>query len=117
VETWLLVLGFAAQGLFAARFLVQWIASERARRSIVPISFWFLSVCGGTLLLVYAVLRRDPVFILGQASGLIIYSRNLYLIYREHKRKQGQLPEGGPETHPESSAAFQSGGGTHEDQS
>jgi lipid-A-disaccharide synthase-like uncharacterized protein len=81
----LLVLGFVAQGLFASRFLVQWIASERAKRSVVPISFWFLSVSGGALLLVYAVLRKDPVFILGQASGLIIYSRNLYLIYRERK--------------------------------
>lgn len=117
VETWLLVLGFAAQGLFAARFLVQWIASERVGRSIVPISFWFLSVCGGTLLLVYAVLRKDPVFILGQSSGLIIYSRNLYLIYKERKRRQDHFPEGSPETHPESSAVFQAGGETQKDQS
>lgn len=85
----LLVLGFIAQGLFASRFLVQWIASERAKRSVVPISFWFLSVSGGALLLLYAVLRKDPVFILGQASGLIIYSRNLYLIYRERKHGHG----------------------------
>lgn len=85
----LLVLGFIAQGLFASRFLVQWIASERAKRSVVPVSFWFLSVSGGALLLLYAILRKDPVFILGQASGLIIYSRNLYLIYRERKHGRG----------------------------
>lgn len=88
----LLVLGFIAQGLFASRFLVQWIASERARRSVVPVSFWFLSVSGGALLLVYAILRKDPVFILGQASGLVIYSRNLYLIYRERKHGSGRIP-------------------------
>jgi len=91
----LLVLGFIAQGLFASRFLVQWIASERARRSVVPVSFWFLSVSGGALLLVYAILRRDPVFILGQASGLVIYSRNLYLIYRERKHGRRQMPTRG----------------------
>ncbi|NLI83146.1 MAG: hypothetical protein GX443_15890 [Deltaproteobacteria bacterium] len=95
----MLALGFAAQGLFAARFLVQWIASEKAKRSVVPISFWFLSVGGGTLLLVYALLRRDPVFILGQASGLVIYSRNLYLIYQERRRQKDMPPqEGGPGT-------------------
>jgi lipid-A-disaccharide synthase-like uncharacterized protein len=81
-KSWL-ILGFLAQGLFSARFLVQWFASERAGRSIVPISFWFLSVGGGALLLVYATARRDPVFMLGQAAGLVVYSRNLYLIYRE----------------------------------
>lgn len=89
VDQGLLVLGFIAQGLFAARFLVQWIASERAGRSVVPVSFWFLSVSGGVLLLLYAILRKDPVFILGQASGLIIYGRNLYLIYRERKHGHG----------------------------
>jgi lipid-A-disaccharide synthase-like uncharacterized protein len=93
----LLVLGFVAQGLFASRFLVQWIASERAKRSVVPVSFWFLSVSGGALLLVYAVLRKDPVFILGQASGLIIYSRNLYLIYRERKDERSDaVPQEDP---------------------
>jgi lipid-A-disaccharide synthase-like uncharacterized protein len=86
-----LALGFIAQGLFTARFLVQWIASERAGRSIVPIAFWFLSVGGGALLLVYAIARRDPVFTLGQAAGLVVYSRNLYLIYREKTREKHKL--------------------------
>ncbi len=78
-------IGFLAQGLFSARFLVQWIASERVGRSVVPVAFWFLSLAGGALLLAYAVWRRDPVFILGQGTGLIIYSRNLYLIYKEKR--------------------------------
>ncbi|MFP5212663.1 MAG: lipid-A-disaccharide synthase N-terminal domain-containing protein [Acidobacteriota bacterium] len=85
MEKGILVLGFAAQGLFSARFLVQWLASERAGKSIVPLSFWILSVFGGALLLVYAILRQDPVFILGQAAGLVIYARNLYLLYKEKK--------------------------------
>jgi len=74
------VLGFVAQGLFTARFLVQWIASERARASVIPVSFWFLSVIGGFLLLIYALSRRDPVFIAGQALGFFVYARNLYFI-------------------------------------
>lgn len=87
VETFWLVLGFLAQGLFSARFLVQWVASERAKRSIIPVSFWFLSLGGGLLLLMYAIYRRDPVFILGQSSGVFVYSRNLYLIAKEKKRR------------------------------
>jgi len=78
VNPWV-VLGFAAQGLFTTRFLVQWVASERQKRSVVPRAFWYLSVAGGGLLLVYAIYRRDPVFILGQATGLIVYVRNLML--------------------------------------
>jgi lipid-A-disaccharide synthase-like uncharacterized protein len=74
------VLGFVAQGLFTMRFVVQWIASERARRSVVPAAFWFFSVGGGVLLLAYALYRRDPVFIAGQALGLLVYARNLYFI-------------------------------------
>ena len=86
-----LALGFIAQGMFSARFLVQWIASERAGRSVVPLSFWLLSVAGGASLLVYAVWRKDPVFILGQGCGLVVYARNLYLIYRERIRnKEGE---------------------------
>ncbi len=80
-----LVLGFAAQGLFAARFWVQWIASERAGKSIVPLLFWYLSILGSLLLLVYSIHRKDPVFVLGQATGIFIYARNLYLIKREKK--------------------------------
>jgi lipid-A-disaccharide synthase-like uncharacterized protein len=88
MENGLLALGFIAQGLFSARFLVQWIASERAGRSVVPLSFWFLSVAGGGLLLLYAVFRRDPVFIAGQTAGLVVYLRNLYLIYRERLQQK-----------------------------
>ena len=76
-------LGLFAQLLFSARFIVQWIASERAGKSVVPVAFWFLSIAGSVLLLAYAVYRKDPVFILGQATGSLIYTRNLYLIWRE----------------------------------
>ncbi len=78
-DTWV-VLGFVAQALFTMRFVVQWIASERARASVIPVAFWFFSVGGGVLLLAYALYRRDPVFIAGQALGLIVYVRNLYFI-------------------------------------
>jgi lipid-A-disaccharide synthase-like uncharacterized protein len=74
------VLGFAAQALFTMRFVVQWIASERARKSVIPIAFWFFSIGGGVLLLAYALYRRDPVFIAGQALGLVVYFRNVYFI-------------------------------------
>jgi lipid-A-disaccharide synthase-like uncharacterized protein len=74
------VLGFVAQAFFTMRFIVQWIASERARKSVVPVAFWFFSIGGGSLLLVYALYRRDPVFIAGQALGLLVYLRNLYFI-------------------------------------
>lgn len=82
-------IGFSAQALFSARFLVQWIASEKAGRSVVPVAFWFLSLLGGALLLAYAVWRGDPVFILGQGAGLVIYCRNLYLIHHEKRAMQG----------------------------
>ena len=78
-------LGFFAQLLFSARFLVQWLASERAGKSIMPLLFWYLSIAGSGLLLAYAIHRKDPVFILGQSMGIFIYSRNLYLIRREKK--------------------------------
>jgi len=74
------VLGFVAQAFFTMRFLVQWIASERARKSVIPVAFWFFSLGGGTLLLIYALYRRDPVFIAGKALGLLVYIRNLYFI-------------------------------------
>jgi len=81
-----IVLGFVAQALFTMRFVVQWLASEREKRSVVPIAFWFFSLGGGTLLLVYAIQRQDPVFIAGQAMGLFIYVRNLKLIFNERRR-------------------------------
>jgi len=74
--------GLGAQFMFMMRFLVQWIASERKRRSHVPVIFWYFSIGGGLMLLTYAIQRRDPVFILGQSLGLLIYARNLILIYR-----------------------------------
>ena len=83
-KVWLGI-GFFAQAIFASRFIVQWIASERAKESVVPVSFWFLSLFGGILLFLYALWRRDPVFVLGQGTGIFIYSRNLYLIYRKKK--------------------------------
>jgi len=82
---WWVLLGFVAQGLFTMRFLVQWIASERAGRSIIPIGFWYFSIAGGVLLLAYALYRRDAVFIAGQAFGVFVYLRNLYFVRRERK--------------------------------
>jgi lipid-A-disaccharide synthase-like uncharacterized protein len=83
---WWLALGFFAQAMFTARFLVQWIASERAGKSVIPIAFWFFSIGGGVLLLIYALYRRDPVFIAGQAFGVFVYARNLYFELRDRGR-------------------------------
>jgi len=80
--------GLVAQGLFMARFLVQWIVSEKKGESTVPVAFWYLSIVGGTLLLSYAIHRRDPVFILGQSAGVIVYSRNLVLLRRSRLRRR-----------------------------
>lgn len=79
------ILGFAAQALFTMRFLVQWISSERARRSVIPLAFWIYSIAGGALLLIYSIYRKDPVFIAGQAFGLFVYLRNLYFALRERR--------------------------------
>ena len=84
-EFWWVALGLTAQLSFSARFIVQWIASERAGRSYVPVAFWYLSLVGGLLLLSYAIYRQDVVFILGQSMGLIVYTRNLVLIHRSSK--------------------------------
>ena len=81
-----LIWGFAAQAIFAARFIVQWIASEKEKRSVIPMAFWYLSLTGGIMLFIYAVYRKDPVFILGQASGLIVYVRNIIFRLREKKQ-------------------------------
>ena len=81
------MLGMLGQVLFFSRFLVQWIASEKKGQSVVPLSFWFLSIGGGFLLLIYALWRKDPVITLGQLVGLFVYVRNLMLIYR-HKTAQ-----------------------------
>jgi lipid-A-disaccharide synthase-like uncharacterized protein len=82
--TWILV-GLGGQLMFTARFLVQWISSERQRKSVIPLAFWFFSIGGGVILLSYAIYRWDPVFMLGQAFGLIVYARNLRLIYVERR--------------------------------
>ncbi|HWY13766.1 MAG TPA: lipid-A-disaccharide synthase N-terminal domain-containing protein [Rhizomicrobium sp.] len=79
---WLAV-GFAGQALFASRFIIQWFKSEMEGRSVIPLAFWYFSLGGGIVLLAYAIYKKDPVFIIGQASGLIVYGRNLYLIFRE----------------------------------
>ncbi|ADO84202.1 lipid-A-disaccharide synthase N-terminal domain-containing protein [Ilyobacter polytropus] len=78
-----LILGFIGQAFFSMRFLVQWLASERAGKSVIPLSFWIFSIMGSFFLLIYAIYRKDPVFILGQAPNLFIYTRNLYLIKKE----------------------------------
>jgi lipid-A-disaccharide synthase-like uncharacterized protein len=80
-----LALGFLGQACFFSRFLVQWLASERAGRSVVPRAFWYLSIAGGAIVLTYAIWRRDPVFILGQSVGLFVYLRNLMLLRREKR--------------------------------
>ena len=95
LDTFWLIIGFVGQALFTARFFVQWIASERARRSIIPHAFWFFSLGGGAVLLAYAIYRRDPVFILGQAAGLIIYSRNIFFITRDRRATMATTAAGG----------------------
>jgi lipid-A-disaccharide synthase-like uncharacterized protein len=82
---WWLLLGYVGQTLFAMRFIVQWVASERVGRSVMPVAFWFFSIGGGVLLLFYALYIRDPVFIIGQGLGLFVYLRNLYFVFRERK--------------------------------
>ncbi len=82
---WWVLLGFVAQLFFTARFLVQWIASERAGRSVIPVAFWLFSIGGGALLLIYALYRKDAVFIAGQAFSFFVYARNLYFVMRDRR--------------------------------
>ena len=79
---WVIV-GFLGQAVFSARFMVQWVQSERAGKSIMPLAFWWLSLVGSALLLIYSVHKRDLVFILGQSAGFIVYTRNLALLRKE----------------------------------
>lgn len=81
-ERFWIAFGLAGQLLFTARFLVQWLSSEREGRSVIPMSFWYLSVSGGAVLFTYALYRGDPVFIIGQSTGLFIYLRNIHLVQR-----------------------------------
>ncbi len=87
---WWAYIGIIAQALFTGRFVVQWLASEKAGRSVIPFSFWTLSIGGGLLLLVYALYRRDPVFILGQGFGVLIYLRNLTFVLRERREEKAK---------------------------
>ena len=84
--SWLVLVGYAGQLLFTMRFVVQWIATERARKSVFPVAFWFFSIGGGLLLFAYALTIKDPVFILGQGFGVFVYARNLYFELRDRRR-------------------------------
>ncbi|HUP45545.1 MAG TPA: lipid-A-disaccharide synthase N-terminal domain-containing protein [Thermoanaerobaculia bacterium] len=101
-RTWDLwvAIGLSGQMLFGSRFLVQWIASERKKTSHIPILFWYLSLSGGIVTALYAIHRRDPVFIIGQSAGLMVYIRNLMLIYRHrsdaHQRAADHAPPDRP---------------------
>ena len=82
IELLFLIIGFLGQGLFASRFIVQWLYSEKIGKSAIPVVFWYLSIGGGIGLLIYAIFRKDPVIIVGQTFGVFIYIRNLILIHR-----------------------------------
>jgi lipid-A-disaccharide synthase-like uncharacterized protein len=84
-----LILGLVGQAMFSCRFLIQWIASERRKSSVVPGTFWWFSIAGGLCLLSYAIYRGDPVFILGQTAGLVVYARNIVLRRRERVAVSG----------------------------
>lgn len=94
-----LIIGFTGQGLFTARFLVQWLASERKREVVVPRAFWWLSILGGSALLSYAISRRDPVIILGQSMGLFVYARNLMLGTRREEAPEKKGPTAAMKPH------------------
>jgi lipid-A-disaccharide synthase-like uncharacterized protein len=85
-EHFWLSIGFLGQAFFSTRFIIQWVASERQKDSVFPVAFWFFSLGGGLTLFTYALHRSDPVFVLGEAAGVLIYLRNLYLIRRKHRR-------------------------------
>ncbi len=90
-------IGLGGQLLFGSRFIVQWISSERRKRSHIPIHFWYLSLSGGILMIIYGLLRRDPVIILGQAPALVVYARNLVLIYRHRNAESRAAEEASPD--------------------
>jgi lipid-A-disaccharide synthase-like uncharacterized protein len=89
---WLVVFGLLGQGMFAARFLVQWISSERAGRSVVPLSFWYFSMAGALMVMTYGFLKPDLVVLAGQLPSLLIYSRNIYFLRREERRQRAEAP-------------------------
>jgi lipid-A-disaccharide synthase-like uncharacterized protein len=90
--------GLAGQLIFGMRFLIQWIASERKKESYIPVFFWYLSLGGAAILLTYAIHRRDPVFILGQTTGFIVYVRNIMLIYKRRVARAPRPPSSADET-------------------
>ena len=85
-QWWLLAIGFLGQGIFFNRNFLQWSVSEKEQKSVIPICFWYFSLLGSFFLLIYALLRRDIVFVVGQSTGSLIYIRNLYLIHKERVR-------------------------------
>ncbi len=87
-EMFFMIIGYLGNGIFGLRFLVQWLASEKQKKSVIPYSFWIISIVGSVLSLTYGIYRRDPVYIIGQAPNVLIYSRNIYLI-----KKVGKLNE------------------------
>jgi lipid-A-disaccharide synthase-like uncharacterized protein len=89
-----LAIGFFGQIMFSMRFIVQWVASEKRRESVIPVAFWYFSIAGGLLLFAYSLYRADPVFILGQSMGVFIYTRNLYLIFNQASAKEAVVPDG-----------------------
>ncbi len=99
IELIWIIIGLTAQLMFSMRFIVQWIASERARSSIVPEAFWYFSFFGGVLLLAYAIYRTDPVFILGQSAGLVIYARNIYFLWLSKRADPTASIESGTVNH------------------
>ena len=80
---WLLCVGLFGQAFFFSRFLVQWMVSEKQKKSVFPMAFWYLSLGGGSILLYYAIMRKDPVIVIGQVVGLFVYTRNIMLRVRE----------------------------------
>ena len=84
-EQIMIIVGFGGQALFASRFIIQWLKSEGAKKSVIPVAFWYFSIGGGAVLLLYAIWRQDPVIMCGQGLGLFIYARNLYFIIRSAK--------------------------------
>lgn len=95
-ETLMVIVGFSGQGLFAMRFIIQWLKSEGEKRSVIPLAFWYFSIGGGMVLLLYAIWRKDPVIICGQGLGLFIYLRNLYFIHAGPKAESAKAAAKAP---------------------
>lgn len=91
-----LAIGLLGQIIFGARFVIQWLASEKKKESVIPVAFWWCSIGGGVMLLAYAIHKADPVFILGQGLGLLIYARNLSLIFGRKQTKSAEVQSGAP---------------------